>query len=95
MIVAGPINKRNGKRFIVTRHFKNSSNQKPFSLKFEIVFDGRTNKWHHFGWPGQKDSLCREKLYEPLKDCACIRGCKEKWIEKSRERELHFTSQLL
>jgi len=68
----------NGHKFIVKRMFKNGETKEAFGMLFEIIYDDRTGKWHHFGVKGQEDSLCRERLNIPEKNCACIRACEEK-----------------
>ena len=74
--VIGPWTTWNGQKWKVIRYFTNQETKRMFHLVFEIVFDDRSNKWHHFGIPDQQDSLCKERLYQPRLDCECIRACK-------------------
>ena len=84
--VIGPYKTPTGFRFGVRRDLQNFGTKKAFALKFEIKYDRRTLKWHHTSIGPQKDSLCRERLFAPTKDCLCIRECKKKmegnWLTK-------------
>lgn len=76
--VLGPVKGTRVTKFLVRRLFFNEKQGKGFHLWFEIWYDSRSNKWHHFGARKTGYSLCHERLYLPDRKCACIRACEEK-----------------
>ena len=76
--VVGPTREGQFIAFGVKRRFKCQRKiYENFTLTFKILYEERTGKWHHSAMNDrQKDSLCRERLFIPERDCACIRACK-------------------